>query len=350
MRILYLCAEVMGFALATMRELAARGAELHVVHWDTRKLTPFQITDVRGATFYPRSEAPLAKLKSLIDDVPFDIASVAGWMERDYLTIAKALRLRGLPVVCCLDGQWHGTARQQVAGVLGGARYFQRYFSHAWVAGAPQYAYARRLGFTPREIALDALSADLSIFTKDYARAIAEKEQAYPHRFLYVGRFHEEKGTDLLVSAWKSLGAERRDWDLHMIGGGPQMTALGSAPGMLLNDFMQPERLPKEAARAGCFVLPSRRDQWGVVLHEFAAAGLPIICSDVCGAASAFVIPGWNGHIFRSTDAASLAANMKRIIETDDATLLEMGRRSHQLAGKITPETSAANLLSVAFR
>ena len=48
-------------------------------------------------------------------------------------------------------------------------------------------------------------------------------------------------------------------------------------------DFIQPENLEK-VKNAGCFVLPSLKDNWGVVVHEFAAAGLPLIISDGVGA------------------------------------------------------------------
>ena len=56
LKVFYLYAEVMGYTLATLRALADKGVELHVVHWDMRKLTPFEISMLPGATFYPRSE------------------------------------------------------------------------------------------------------------------------------------------------------------------------------------------------------------------------------------------------------------------------------------------------------
>lgn len=347
LKVLYLYAEVMGYTLATLRALADKGVELHVVHWDTRKLTPFEIGALPGASFYPRSEMPLRHIRDLVSRISFDVAVVSGWMDKDYLAIARGLRRRGVPVVCGFDDQWHGHAKQQAAALLGGLRFFHRYFSHAWVTGAPQYAYARRLGFSHREIIYDLLSADVPLFSSHYSESREAKKASYPHRFLYVGRFHEEKGVDLLASAWQEIGGRRREWGLNLVGGGPLMKVLEQLPSLDVTGFIQPELLPQRGTMAGCFVLPSRRDQWGVVLHEFAAAGLPIICSDVCGAASTFVVNKWNGYTFRSLDAGALAEKMLKIIETDDATLLEMGRRSHALAQKITPQSSAANLLSI---
>ena len=351
MKVLYLYAEVMGYTLATLRALADKGVALHVVHWDTRKLTPFEIGALPGAAFYPRSKMPLHHMQDLVSRISFDAAVVSGWMDKDYLSVARGLRCRGIPVVCGFDDQWRGHAKQQFAALLGSLRFFSRYFSHAWIAGAPQYAYARRLGFNHHEIIYDLYSADVTTFSQHDAQLDRKREDDYPHKFLFVGRFHDVKGVNLLLSAWEAIADSRRDWKLCMIGNGPLKESLRRTPeGITIRDFVQPDLLAGEAVAAGCFVLPSKHEPWGVVLHEFAAAALPIVCSDVCGAASAFVVNGWNGYTFRSTDQASLAKKMVKIVETDDATLLEMGRRSHEMARKITPESSAANLLSVVCR
>ena len=113
------------------------------------------------------------------------------------------------------------------------------------------------------------------------------------------------------------------------------------------NEFMQPDQLAKEQAMAGCFVLPSRHEPWGVVVHEFAAAGLPILASDVVGATSKFVIDGYNGFIFKSDSVSALTQAMQKIISCNDDKLEEMGQRSYELSSRITPQSSAAYLLSL---
>jgi len=39
---------------------------------------------------------------------------------------------------------------------------------------------------------------------------------------------------------------------------------------------------------SGCFILPSRYEPWALVIHEAACAGLPIICTNVCGTVDHF--------------------------------------------------------------
>ena len=45
-------------------------------------------------------------------------------------------------------------------------------------------------------------------------------------------------------------------------------------------------------AECGAFVLPSRKEPWGVVVQEAAAARMPVICSDSVGAGDHLVRHG----------------------------------------------------------
>ena len=350
MKILYLYAEVMGYTMATIKELVNQGAEVHVVSWSEKKKTDYQAVEVPGVTFYGKDSFGKNALIDLATALDPAITVVSGWMDRDYLSVAAALRRMRKLVVCGLDGQWHGTARQRLAGALGSVGYFDRYYSHVWVAGVWQYEYARRLGFKRSQIVYDLLSADLEKFSKRLDSTVSSHTSQYPHRFIFVGRLEAVKGLDILLAAWSHLGARRGDWELLIIGSGSMRTLVSNAEGVFFKDFLQPEQLSQERANAGCFVLPSRREPWGVVVHEFAAAGLPILASDVVGAASTFVIDGYNGFIFQPESVMALRGKLEKIIACSDDELRMMGRRSHELSSRITPQTSAANLLSVIDR
>lgn len=347
MKILYLYAEVMGYTMATIKELVNQGAEVHVVSWLEKKKTEYQASEVPEVTFYARDcfgKNALIHLASAIDPA---ITVVSGWMDRDYLSVVAALRRKRKLVVCGLDGQWHGTARQRLAGALGSVGYFDRYYSHVWVAGVWQYEFARRLSFKRSQIIYDLYSADLEKFSKRLDSSVTLQTGQYPHRFMFVGRLEVVKGLDILLAAWADLGARRGDWELLIIGSGSMRTLVSNAESVCFKDFLQPEQLSQERSKAGCFVLPSRQEPWGVVVHEFAAAGLPILASDVVGAASAFVIDGYNGFIFQQGSVMALREAMAKIIACSDDELRLMGQRSHELSSRITPQTSAANLLSV---
>lgn len=333
--------------MATIQALAARGIDVHVVHWDHKKITPFNAEEVKNIHVYKRSELSIDQLIDLAKNIEPTITVVSGWMDKGYLAVAKQLKIKGVCVVMGLDGQWHGTLRQWVAVLIGRIGFYTQFFSHAWVAGLYQFEYARKLGFKKKNIIYNLYSADLEIFAKAYIDSFDEKIETYPHRFLFVGRLESIKGLHTLVNAWKLIGEKKSDWELHLIGNGSLKSELEATKGLVIKDFLQPDRLVQEVASAGCFILPSHGEPWGVVVHEFAAAGLPLIVSDAVGSASTFLISGFNGFSFKSNDPKGLAARMLQIISMNDQELQALAVNSHLLSQRITPGTSAANLLSV---
>lgn len=347
MKILYLYTEVMGYTIATISELRQTGAEIHLVHWDDKKLTPYKIPTSNKLFLYPKSKENRNSLVKLINKLNPDITVVSGWVDKDYLHAASILKMKGKTVVCGLDGQWYGLLRQHLASVLGIIDYFKKYFSHAWVAGTYQFEYARKLGFKKEEIIFDLYSADISKFSNAYIKNVTFKKKNYPHRFLYVGRFEKIKGLEVLLKAWDELRNFKHDWELHLIGNGSLKYQLIERENIVVKDFMQPEKLINEVKGAGCFVLPSIYEPWGVVIHEFAAAGLPLVVSDQVGATKSFLINRFNGFYFNTQNYRCLKSKMLEIMEMSDEALLMFSRNSNQLSNRISPQTSANNLLSL---
>ena len=349
MKILYLYTEVMGYTIATINKLKQNGAEVHVVHWDHKKLTPYKINTSDKLYLYPKSKENKNSLVKLINELNPDVTVVAGWVDKDYLYVASILKKRGKTVVCGLDGQWCGTIKQYFGSVLGAINYFKKYFSHAWVAGIYQFEYALKLGFKKEEIIFDFYSADTSNFSNEYRKNFNFKKKNYPHRFLYVGRFEKIKGLELLLKAWNRLSDSKQDWELHLIGNGSLKKQLTYSDNIVVKDFMQPDKLINEIKDAGCFVLPSIYEPWGVVIHEFAAAGLPLVVSNKVGATKSFLINNFNGLYFISQNYKSLESKMLQIIEMSDEKLLKFSKNSNELSNRISPTTSANNLLSLIY-
>ncbi|MEO1384556.1 MAG: glycosyltransferase family 4 protein, partial [Bacteroidota bacterium] len=156
---------------------------------------------------------------------------------------------------------------------------------------------------------------------------------------LYVGRLVPFKGIGEVTEAFIRL-AEKYEWSLQIVGAGE--IAVPSHPRIQVQGFVQPEVLPSLAREAGAFVLASHVEPWGVALHEFAAAGLPLLASEAVGAADAFVRDGYNGFVHKAQDAASMIHMMEKLFQLDDATLKIWGDRSHQLAQQITPAVWAS--------
>lgn len=109
------------------------------------------------------------------------------------------------------------------------------------------------------------------------------------HIFLFLSRIHPKKGCDILIEAFAKFA--EKDPLLHLVMAGPDETNWVpslkiqaqklkikdriSWPGMLIGDL-------KWGAfhAASCFILPSHSENFGIVVAEALACGVPVIISD----------------------------------------------------------------------
>jgi glycosyltransferase involved in cell wall biosynthesis len=348
-KVLYLYAELMGYQIPILKEYVKTfNCEVFVVHDIKNKKTKYIPPIIEGVTYYDKDSFKGNELKDFVLKLKPDIVYVSGWMYGDYLKAIYQLRKKKIPVVSGFDDIWFKTFRQRIASFI-----FpiikKNFYSHAWIAGPYQYEYAKRLGFKNDEIIHNCLSADIDIFNKVFQNTSTRRQGNFPHRLLYVGRFEPIKGVDILVNAWNNLinSGLSKDWSLTLIGNGSLFSELKKQKSITIMDFLQPEQLVEVIGNYGCFVLPSRKEQWSLVLHEFSAAGMPIICSNICGALPVFVIPNYNGFVFKATDTDDLANQLIKIINLSDDQLIQMSENSHVLGQRITPEISASSFMSI---
>jgi glycosyltransferase involved in cell wall biosynthesis len=348
MKVLVLYSEIAGYFVSCVRRFAdLHSAEVHIVRWPINPEAPFRFSDHPGIIYHERKDFDTAGLLHLAQSINPDAIYVSGWIDKPYLKVARHFFKLGKPVIAAFDTQWRGDLRQRIATWLS-PFVFRRQFTHVWVPGMFQFEYARRLGFPREKILTGMYSADTALFDAVFEPAMAAKETKYPHRILYVGRYLDYKGVLELYHAFNELSTEQsHDWELLLVGNGPLKDELRETKNIHFQDFVQPEDLPALALTAGAFVLPSRRDAWGVVLHEFAAAGLPLISTDAAGAITAFVKEGYNGFVFRRNDKDSLKSVFKDLIACSDDELRKMGNRSHELSKQISPDTWAATLYHI---
>lgn len=343
--IVYLWAEIPGYVIGVLEELGQQTAgTIDVVYWDrnTVNSTRFEIRHSNMIRFHGRSKtSDKAILDILLDRKP-SIIVVSGWMDKGYISVCKRYKCiqPDVKIVVGIDGQWTGSLRQRV-GQIYYALFYRRLFDYMWVAGKPQFSYAQRFGYGIESIVANVYSADTRVFN---ARA------KHCKRFVFVGRFIKIKAVDMLIDAYCKLPSERQKaWPLVLIGDGDQKEIFLSKqnPNIEVLSFMQPEDLLMELLKGGVGCLPTHKDQWGVVIHEYALMGLPMLLSSGCGAASEFLISGYNGFMFAKGDINSLYSAIDRFTMLNDEELIKFGKRSYELGKRINNEISAASLLSI---
>lgn len=346
--ILVMYTEIAPYMLACLRALAeAADAEVHLVCWPVNKEAPFSLESYPGVTVHERRSLNDDDLVALVRGIKPVLSLTSGWVDRGYLRAAFEVRRSGGISVIGLDTAWRGHWKQW-ANALAARGRLRRAFTHAWVTGSAQAQYARRLGFPAARIRTGVYSADTALFMPWGEQLLRERSTAWPHRLLCVARYIPTKGQQLLCDAFAELcdGGEAGDWELWLTGTGELQQQVMSSPSgrharIRHLGFIQPAAMREVVARCGAFVLPSTYEPWGVVVHEHACAGLPMVLSTAVGAAERFLAEGENGFRFIAGDKASLKAALRRVMESSDAELRAMGERSHALGGAWSPEAWA---------
>jgi glycosyltransferase involved in cell wall biosynthesis len=107
--------------------------------------------------------------------------------------------------------------------------------------------------------------------------------------------------------------------------------------------FKQYEDLPPYYGLAGAFVHASTTEQWGLVVNEAMAAGLPVLVSNRCGCAADLVATGRNGYTFDPLGPSELAGLMLHV-SSDQCDRRRMAEASRAIIGQWTPQRFASSL------
>lgn len=344
-KVLFLYSELAGYTVACLNKAVETVSELHVVRWPINSEAPFQFEIHPKISIYGRENYTTEGLIELAAKIRPDVLIISGWMDKGYVRVGRTMR-KHIPVVLALDNPWRGDVKQRIATTVGRFPLLQA-FSHCWVPGDRQYAFARKLGFSATRIRKGFYSADLDHFNALHDRTFAPKRAQFPKRFLYVGRYVDFKGIEELWRAFTVLKSRQPcDWELWCVGTGEAFDRRVEADGIRHFGFLQPKEMEAIIAQSGVFILPSRKEPWGVVVQEFAAAGFPLICSAEVGAAEMFLQDGVNGFSHKAGDQDSILKALQAVAELSAPRLVEMGDRSHELAQQVSPATWTETLLS----
>jgi glycosyltransferase involved in cell wall biosynthesis len=147
----------------------------------------------------------------------------------------------------------------------------------------------------------------------------------------FLGSLIPRKGGDLLIRALARL--TDRNWRLVIVGDGGSRSSLeGLAVKEGIADYVTftgvlPNAEAKKILRdLDLFVLPSRFDGWGAVVNEALMQGVPVVCSDRCGARD-LLSDSWRGQVFKAGSMEGLREAL--------ATWISRGKRTPELTERI---------------
>lgn len=339
MRVAILWSEISGYMASCWRALAALpGFEVEVIAFKPDGAKTNAAFDpsvvLEGITRHRLLDASEREDAGLIADhlAAFnpEAVSVVGWGHGPYRRVAMDPRFKNAGMVMAIDTPWRARAKQYVTR-FAVKRFFDR-MDIAVPAGERAWQYCRRLGFEEARIRRGLYAAETSRFTRVHDDRVRRGDEGWPRAFMFVGRYVDMKGIGTLLEAYSRYRARvDRPWELMCCGMGAWGEKIRSAEGVRDLGFAQPDVLGERLAMAGCFVLASHYEPWGVALVEAMATGMPVICTEQVGAAVEVVRTFHNGLMVPTADAEAMARAMAWMHEHRDR-LAGMGRHAREAA------------------
>ena len=330
-------------------------------------------TDFKLVTLFPEGtsrDAPprelYRKISQALEDHRPEVVFIPGWSSRAALAALLWCRRHHIPAVCMSEStEWD---EQRVAWKEWIKRKILGSFSTALVGGRPHADYLVQLGFPAEKIFLGYDAVDNDYFATKALEAVGKKSElqkqfGLPEKyFLASARFIEKKNLCRLLEAYarycdKIKKTKETPWHLVLLGDGPlratlesQITSLELQGQIILPCFKQYPDLPTYYALAGAFIHASTVEQWGLVVNEAMASGLPVLVSNRSGCASELVREGENGFTFGPCDIEKLADLMRLISCLDREARLRMGAESRRIISQWSPRRFADGVADAASR
>jgi glycosyltransferase involved in cell wall biosynthesis len=240
-------------------------------------------------------------------------------------------------------------------------------YSAGLAGGTPHAEYLHSLGMRRENIFLGYDAVDNVYFAEGAAQIGHRKsnfraEYGLPEKyFLASARFIEKKNLPRLVQAfarYRELAVESYPriptsdlWHLVILGDGPLkaelcglIAELGLDTVVHLPGFKQYNELPMYYGLASVFVHASTTEQWGLVVNEAMASGLPVLVSSCCGCARDLVKDDQNGFSFDPHNIEQLAQLMLNVSTFQPLKLSAFGAASREIISHWGPERFADGL------
>jgi glycosyltransferase involved in cell wall biosynthesis len=295
-----------------------------VYQWDSAHVMPFEIITLQRER---KSKHSLSLTFSLIREcLKIGRADIflCHYEKVPVLLTAIIMRLLGRKIFAMGDSKFDDYDRRLFTEFI--KRFFFLPYHGALTASRRSRDYMRFFGFDHDRIELGYDSLSVDRIASLSGQPLAPDGLPFINRdFVIVARLVPKKNLGVALEAfalWLTQTCHPRD--LHICGSGPLENDLRSHVAQLnitdrvhFHGFIQTDAISRILARSLCLILTSTEEQFGLVVIEAQAVGLPVLVTANAGACDELIEPGINGYILDPRNPRSCAALMLALSEDE---------------------------------
>jgi L-malate glycosyltransferase len=197
-------------------------------------------------------------------------------------------------------------------------------YNGALVSGRRAKDYLEFLRFPTNKILVGYDSVSIERIRCEALVPPAPEGVAFKERhFVVIARLVPKKNLYTVLEAYANYtGQSEAPRQLHICGTGPLMlelqaraASLGIAEWVVFHGHLPPSDIAKILANTLALLLISTEEQFGLVVPEALALGVPVIVSQNCGARDDLVRAGVNGFLVEPDNVIGIAFFMRQIAE-----------------------------------
>jgi len=294
------------------------------------------------------SKIAASLLSSYLDDCKPNVVVIPGWGFPFSRAALYWCKRHQVSAILMSESKWDDETRQWWKEQLKSWLYVRR-FDAALVGGQLHRDYLIQLGFPRERIFMGYDVVDNNYFTQaaEVARQnpLAAKQRQpeipdFPY-FLTVTRFIKRKNVLRLIEAfadYRQKVGEKIAWDLVICGSGEEEYTVRRMivkrkldETVHLPGFVTYKNIGDWYGLANAFVHPALQEQWGLVINEACAAGLPILCSCTVGACHELIQEGENGLLFNPKSQQDITRALLNLHDLDLDSRFKMGQISQKI-------------------
>lgn len=286
-----------------------------------------------------------------------DAIVASGWYGPESFIALEYGRGRHIPTLVMSESQVDDAPRSVLRETL--KKRVVRQFDAALVGGWPHADYVTSLGIPRERIHLGYNAVDNEYFEREAnlmraQESIIRMHHGLPERYILASaRFIEKKNLPQLIIAYANALSRLGELpDLVILGDGPERSAIENAikasnvrSQVHLPGFRGYEVLPAFYGLAEAFLHVSKSEQWGLVINEAMASGVPVIASRACGAARTVIEDGVSG-VLTGVDVGSISDAIVRLFRMTPEQRQQMGSEGIRAIHDWGPERFRTGMLA----